>query len=256
MTQIIKETPILFNTAMVQAIESGIKTMTRRIVKIDPAFENSHIDIRSDYETLDSGKRTAGLYAYFYDKDSEVYDTKCPYGHGQPDWGDRQPGDRLWVRETFFDCSKFKEADLFSHVVGDFIYKEDTDFIGCHKWKPSIHMPKVAARIWLEVISVRVERLNDITEQDAIKEGILYDKFLQKYGCNACEVRGSSSCRAGCEDGFFDNAKDPFKYLWQSIYGNESWVVNPWVWVVEFKRITNYTPRKNGIKKFNEKHEK
>lgn len=138
---------------------------------------------------------------------------KCTYG---------QPGDVLWVRETSLyddDAGIYKYAADFS--------KSDVEYLK-GSWKPSIHMPKEAARIWLEVVSVKVERLHDISEQDAIAEGIEpvaegwknYYK-ASKFGTNFC----------------WPTPYHSFQSLWETINGLESWELNPWVWVVEFKRI-------------------
>ena len=117
----------------------------------------------------------------------------CPYG---------QPGGRLWVRETFEDC----ESALHSCVL----YRADGGTPGT-KWTPSIHMPRWASRITLEITGVRVERLQDISEEDAISEGT-------PFPCGGW-VGG-------------------YQKLWESIHGPGSWDLNPWVWVVEFKRVT------------------
>jgi hypothetical protein len=194
-----KEKPILFSTPMVQAILEGRKTMTRRIIKKVPAgkdIDDVHINILAD--------------------------VKCPYGN---------PGDLLWVRESFFDAADYKNAPIFSNTEGNYIYKADTDFIGCHKWKPSIHMPKAAARIWLEVTHVTAQLLHDITEEDAIAEGIeqikgytfqMYKNYRPEHGPN---------------DGY-QHAPSSFMSLWKKINGADSWKANPFVWCVEFKVLS------------------
>jgi hypothetical protein len=137
-------------------------------------------------------------------------------------------GDILWVRETYCDITNYKQEPLFSSINGNFVYKANTDFIGEHKWKPSIFMPKEASRISLLVKNVRVERLNDISESDAVAEGIksihkdnevLYD--MQGKGQTYCPVTA-------------------YGFLWESINGVGSWESNPFVWVVEFERMINH----------------
>ncbi|MDO8997221.1 MAG: hypothetical protein Q7U77_11390 [Sediminibacterium sp.] len=180
-----KYIPILFSTAMVQAIIEGRKSMTRRVVKPQPS------------ET--------GVSAF---NDGEHPQMKCPYG---------QVGDILWVRESFISGYECDEGSFNTDEDGEYIpvlkYKADRESFDwydgnsdfpCEKipWKPSIHMPKSACRIFLKITNVRVERLQDISEEDAIAEGIA-----------------------------------SFKSLWQSINGEKSWDDNPWVWVIEFERI-------------------
>lgn len=198
--------PILFSTEMVQAILAGRKTQTRRIIKIKttPFIEN--LSEESMKKHLESpGAR-------------EIY-------------GGYNAGDILWVRETSFEITeRLRSFPLFQNYTVDekFLFKTDSPDIGCHNWKPSIFMPKEAARIFLKVTNVRVERLQDISEVDAIDEGI-----------RKCTLDG-------CEDlwenyngfmGFYE-AKDSFQSLWQSINAKKHpWESNPWVWVYEFERI-------------------
>lgn len=169
--------PILFSTAMVQAILEGRKTQTRRVVK---------------------GEHLRGVTC-----DATMYSqmaTRCPYG---------QPGDILWVRETFMPITTYS----VDGAVKGFAHKADRkEWDDCAKWKPSIFMPFAAARIFLRIKSVRVERLQDITEEDAVAEGVF--------------------------NTFINTAKHQFYKIRQSINGPESWDANPWVWVVEFERIT------------------
>lgn len=166
---------------MVKAILEGRKTMTRRVVKDTQNW---------DYVRLYDGH---AKFCELYNHLNETY-IKCPYG---------QPGDRIWVRETFFgDTAHYvykadDNTELFQ-IIGDVI------------WKSPIFMPKEAARLWLEIVNVRVERLYDISYQDIICEG------LQKQ---------------------FEEASpnEWFLNLWQKINGNKK--ENPWVWVIEFRRV-------------------
>lgn len=123
----------------------------------------------------------------------------CPYG---------QVGDRLWVRESFAVC---EDNNIFYKADGKPDPWDGWDGV---KWKPSIHMPRQASRITLEITGIRVERLNDISEADAIAEG-----------CQCAGVPASLTNRGA------------FAKLWESINGFDSWSVNPWVWVVEFKVV-------------------
>ena len=138
-----KERPILFSTEMVKAILQGRKTQTRRIVKPQPIGKVTYFkgEIWTDEPDVITSRTI-----------------KCPYG---------QPNDRLWVRETWARES-FPNGTTARSVETLYLANGDKAV----RWKPSIHMPKAAARIWLEVVSVRVERLNDISEKDAIAEGI------------------------------------------------------------------------------------
>ena len=160
--------PILFSTEMVQAILEGRKTQTRRLHGLDEIKKNPN-DWTFYYFSKDDKRTFAHFRKQEDNKIKSIFGTS-PY----------QIGDILWVRETFFNCSSFKEYPLFSEIKGNFCYKTN-DFIGCHKWKPSIYMPKKAARIFLEVTNVRVERLQDISEEDVIAEGVKMIKKGEKY---------------------------------------------------------------------------
>jgi hypothetical protein len=206
-----KEIPILYSTAMIQAKLAGRKTQTRRTSKLDLINQNP-----DDWEyVFDDGKHM------FFSKTQEdlMHIVKCPYG---------MPGDLLWARETWNQVfvttsNKFPEGHL------EFRYKADHKGMiikGHDKYKPSIHMPKVAARIWDRVVSIRVERLQDINEEDVIAEGI--------------EVRESGYRNYRLkEDAFlFMTAKRSYQTLWESINGLESWEANPWVWVVTTENVS------------------
>lgn len=228
-----KEKPILFSTPMVQAIMDGRKTMTRRIVKPKRNIESHEILYKcgeNDY--------WIGTYNGHFMGHSSTR-MKCPYG---------QPGDLLWVRETFFDTKKVKEAFAFQHSP-DFIYKADeNNFIGCHNWKPSIHMPKAAARIWLRVTDIRVERLQYISSGDIIDEGI---RVPIHEGKICWEVGQENNAMSFMPQGSFTTHKElvsehliyfaHWAELWCKINGRESWDLNPFVWVVSFEVVS-----KNG----------
>jgi hypothetical protein len=151
-------------------------------------------------------------------------DDDCILLPGYKDWVMRDcpyngPGDRLWVRETWADEHPFD---------GQILYRERDEYRAPERWRPSIFMPRKYSRILLEVVSVRVERLQEISEEDAREEGIIDG------GCLSCG--GSEPC--GCSNPKPD-ARDAFINLWDSINAKRGvgWDVNPLVWVVEFKRI-------------------
>jgi hypothetical protein len=206
-----RERPILFNAPMVRAILAGTKTQTRRVVKL-----------WEFYEPLDKAPLMPADLEYL--PDFRAYRSTCPYG---------QPGDRLWVRESFdpiypqdpsYNGGKPIEYDYqATYKHGDRL----GDLIGVKKkWKPSIHMPRRASRITLEITGVRVERLQDISEADAQAEGI---NVLPTLKGQACNIDGGPLLAGGPRLAFRD--------LWQSINGPESWQATPWVWVVEFKPL-------------------
>lgn len=230
------ERPILFSAPMVRALLDGSKTQTRRLYKV-----RKHPDIGCEMAASELTQER-----------QHVIDRICPYG---------QPGDRLWVRETF--ALSVVDPDGLSPQDDpenwDVIYRADpeqpsggwTDANGKRieaPWKPSIHMPRWASRIDLEITSVRVERLNDISEADADAEGcerldserVTFDPEL----CDRCG--GTRLHRAlGPNGGVIedvdcvecDTYAKRYKHLWESINGAGSWALNPWVWVVEFKRV-------------------
>lgn len=181
-----KERPILFSTPMVQAILAGRKSQTRRVIK-------------SKTGTFDVCKTKEGNIVGIEATDDEgrlIDSVICPYG---------KVGDVLWVRETFRPKShSFPTGEHFEYRATAEVDGNPTD----EPWKPCTFMPKDAARIWLKITGVRVERLQDISEEDAKAEGI-----------------------------FAESAKECFQTLWQSINGEGSWNDNPWVWVIEFERI-------------------
>lgn len=196
------ERPILFSAPMVLALLNGCKTQTRRVAKLTA---NGHVKEQSGNRRWHPADFDVGL--------------ACPYG---------QPGDRLWVRETFANIAMYRDAPLLADRQSDFAYRASGDNIGCHKWKPSIHMPRVASRITLEITSVRVEHVQDISKEDALTEGIvpLHEGF-------------------GLPDGIHFHASDPresYLSLWNAINGEGSAWNNPWVWVVEFKRLQGAKP--------------
>ena len=201
-----KERPILFSAPMVRAILAGRKTQTRRAAK--PVF---HPDLGNIYYP--------GALVLEHEP-QHVIDRACPYG---------QPGDRLWVREawTTHACfDHFPPRDLTTRSIH---YLAD-DECRTGRYRHARFMPRWASRILLEVVSVRVERLNDISEADAVAEGIIQQKTTGWFSVPGINGAGTS-------------ARAAYALLWNSINGAGSWDKNPWVWVVEFKRIE---PPKNG----------
>lgn len=215
------ERPILFSGPMVRAILDGTKTQTRRLVKPRGGWT---IDERDDGTLwpMDPTWSSGDAHDPWW---------PCPFG---------EPGDRLWVRETHAvlcrladpvcPCEAPPPAPGANHCVE---YRADTeaarpggwdaapDDAEAAKWKPSIHMPRWASRITLEVTGVRVERLQDITEKDAREEGVAPAPF----------------CKAGRATGL--EHVEAFEDLWDTINGKRAtWASNPWVWVVGFRRVT------------------
>ena len=227
------ERGMIFNGEMVRAILDGRKTQTRRPVRFPVLDKNLGCELAGNEL---AGELSAGNYL------------NSAFG---------KPGHRIWVRETWATlgnedgCCVDWEDNLCKgdersaariyrasceQRPGDYglwsipddadwkPHTKDHKFEGA--WRPSIHMPRWASRILLEITSVRVERLNAISEEDARAEGIIDG------GCLNCGEPEPCGCANPEPD-----ATDAFAYLWQSIYGQESWNANPWVWVIEFKSI-------------------
>ena len=198
--------PIIFSAPMVRALLDGQKTQTRRIVKPQPV---------SYYDGI----------CWFDDGDDHM--PACPYG---------QPGDLLWVRETWFD--EYDEATCRPLTPPRAIYRatersevrfmDDDGFTAFNRdgtmkspWRPSIHMPRWASRLTLRITDVRVQRLQEISEADARAEGA------------PLELRLLDSVRLGATASHTGG----FERLWESIHGPDSWASNPWVWCLSFRVI-------------------
>lgn len=211
--------PMLFSTPMVQAILEGRKTQTRRIMKHQPPKGNYKFGINVSGTRC---KENGLLHWIGIDEEIEYKVTdsnqpyfKCPFNKG----------DIIWVRETFVPIKN----------SNDFFYKADEGisvpfFDYQQKWKPSLFMPKEACRLFLEVKDIRIERLNEISESDAIAEGVeiihyaepnvpIYNNYLLK------EKLGTT------------NPILSYQTLWQKINGQNSWKENPFVWVYDFKVV-------------------
>lgn len=239
-----KERGMIFNGEMVQALLDGRKTQTRRIMKAQPSehFTPMNMALETDYKARwytpgivdkDGYLQPAGKEVFGVADENEGY--SCPFG---------AVGDRIWVRETWGVVSHELDEDgriqpwtpdrpaaaihempfgngyYSGHAIyaadGDFTWGDDDGYEdGRSCWKPSIHMPRAASRILLEITDVRVERLQSITLGDICKE----------VGCGLYDFRPATY-------GF-----QVWEELWKSIYGAENWQANPWVWVISFKRV-------------------
>lgn len=222
---------MIFNGEMVRAILDGRKTQTRRPVKFPHIDRDAMCELSGNELT---GELSAGNYR------------NSPHG---------KPGDHIWVRETWGVVSHELDEDGRiqpwspdrtataihempfgnGYYTGHAIYAADGEFTwgdddgyedGRSCWKPSIHMPRAACRLMLEITGVRVERLNSISQEDAQAEGMELTGWRPTY----------SDPDSGGE---VWTPYDNFAQLWESIYGEESWKANPWVWVIEFKVVPN-----------------
>jgi len=213
-----KELPILFSTPMVQAIIEDRKEMTRRTAGLD------HINIIPEsWICLDLNEN--GFMKFFNEKANLKTSAKPRY----------QVGDILWVKETFSFAPLTKETKPFYPELSDYIYKAGSNFISV-KWKSSLFMPKKASRLWLEITSIKCERLKDITNKDAFAEGI---EWKIKYPEESPETKYYRDYMFNDRfwAGEYFNAKNSFFTLWKKINGNESLKSNPWVFVYSFKKI-------------------
>jgi hypothetical protein len=196
-----KLTPLLMKSFLVDQTRKGNKTQTRRLNGLEEI--NNNISVYN----YDPPQKT------FLRKDGKptTIVVKSPYG---------QIGDVIWVRETW--CKNEREEGKFHYAASVCSPKWDKPNSG---WKPSIHMPKEACRLFLEVTDIRPERLQDITEEDAIDEGI------------ECDSMGDCKDYLSDDYPFLYEPKRSFKSLWKLINGEDSWKSNPWVWRIQFKQI-------------------
>ncbi|HDU4901972.1 TPA: hypothetical protein RFU16_003376 [Klebsiella quasipneumoniae subsp. similipneumoniae] len=218
-----KERGMIFNSEMVRAILDGRKTQTRRIMAPQPADDIERC--------IFPNPEAIGWKSSLRHKHGSTTAHFCHYG---------KPGDRIWVRETFQgplfdydlmdsyckDPTPFEKPEFCVYkadgVPAPEFYDADDELHCC--WRPSIHMPRWASRILLEITDVRVERLNAISQEDAQAEGMELTGWRPTY----------SDPDSGGE---VMTPYDNFAELWSSIYGDESWKANPWVWVISFKRV-------------------
>lgn len=219
--------PILFNTEMVRAILDGRKTCTRRVIKPQPDEKHTY---PLGFVTDSTEKKEVGSFGFAANEYGvSIQYVKPPYRYA--------PGDILYVRETFawcpcWDCGLDIEPGRCSNATakiykegeyGCYMYRascEDNEYPSADTWHPSIHMPKEAARIWLKVTDVRVERLQDITSEQISREGV---EVEYPHVLNGEEKRYA------------------FSTLWNSTIKKSDldrygWDANPWVWVIEFER--------------------
>lgn len=238
--------PILFSASMVRAILAGTKTQTRRAMKNPPEWRTDHHPHGWQWNGKKPGEPVLSKWPDAKLIGQEIAQrATCPYG---------KPGDRLWVREAFrfpesIDHLSPAEIGEKALAVGypkpwcpiqfeadglrrtpqewrDFVTPPQANEAG--RLRAGMHMPRWASRITLEVTGVRVERLQDISEADAIAEGLIFDDKRPEWGCWYVD----ESAKRGT-----DYPVEAYRALWEQINGPESWSANPWVWVVEFKRL-------------------
>lgn len=209
-----RERPILFSGLMVRALLAGTKTQTRRVVKPQPDSTHSGFPYWNVGGYRASWCRSAEDGGPLEPENPLL----CHYG---------QPGDRLWVRETFGHFERNENFKLGCEVL----YRADGNCLELEPWRPSIHMPRWASRTLLEITSVRIERLQDISDEDARAEGL--------------------ECMAGDPECGYRNyldqtgqdwslsPRESFQSLWESINGPASWSANPWVWPLDLRRLLN-----------------
>ena len=210
-----KETGLIFKAPLVRAILEGRKTQTRRVAK--PV---KHPDLGNLY--------TPGALLREHEP-QHVINRACPMG---------QPGDRIYVRETARSCRAYEVQGYPPSQWGNkpIWFEADGTPPGAEtawatKATPAIHLPMFAARIWLEVTSVRVERLQDISEEDAITEGI--ERADNFFGCTCWKAYGEPE---GADVVCPDDPIGSFRTLWESTGGD--WNANPWVWAIDFKVLS------------------
>lgn len=200
-----RERPILFSGPMVRAILEGRKTQTRRVVKPQPTGGPTKLTFCQESR----GAWLLGKHLY-----------PCPYG---------VPGDRLWVRETWGYRGQFYSEN--AHAEGPVIYRADglpTDVHG-ERWRPSIHMPRRVCRLELDIARVRVERFQDITDADAMAEGI--KKIEGRAGGKEFNLFGLPEW-----DELATTPREAFRMLLESVGRGKAWTDNDWCWVVDFTR--------------------
>ena len=213
-----KERPILFSAPMVRATLEGRKTQTRRVCK--------PMNKWVDQECREVRTVNGEPFHFLKGATAPIEKLLCPYG---------QPGDKLWVRETaqHYKMPNFLTGEPTTADAGQYCADGEPVLIDggydAAWWYsrptcPAIHLPRWASRILLEVVSVRVERLQDISEEDAEQEGISQD-----YADNAQMIAEAMNCQEP------DPFTSCFKILWEDINGAKSWDANPWVWAIKFR---------------------
>jgi hypothetical protein len=238
-----KERPILFQGAMVRALLAGTKTQTRREVKwrdVSPGLNLGFTGLQAVNQDARGWVLTSMGGSCWQERCAP---TPCPYG---------QPGGRLWVRETW--AHGIHAMAALRDEDGPFVYAATDSIQGRlgDRWRPSIHMPRYVSRITLEITAVRVERLQAISETDATAEGVTADKphtWWQGYREHNGDLMHQQVTGDTPPDWMVEphrmkrmkhlerSARDWYQALWNSINGAGSWEANPWVWVVEFRRV-------------------
>jgi len=245
-----REHPILMKGPLVRATLEGRKTQTRRPIKPQPS--NDIVDVEYDCE--------ADLWLGNTQEDNDLgfcssWAARCPLGNEV---------DRLWVRETWGigarPCPVEGGREGIEYRADEGFLEDDISLLPLYSvdppdghtldeyckrgWRPSIHMPRWACRLVLPLVSVRVERVQSITEEDAIAEGVPHnsDRPIDKMWCDTCLGHGVVERYAmgavrvdDCTE--CDTARKLFRNIWVRLYGQESWDENPWVWVAEWKEI-------------------
>lgn len=230
-----RERGIIFNAEMVRAVLEGRKTQTRRIIK------NQRVGDNWSVQPAKNPRIPGHTHDWWLPTATKPYSAlpRCPYG---------AVGDRLWVRESSY-AAELKPSGLSAviYTADNALRLAEGDESVKAKWQklfdyrggtglqvPSIHMPRWASRITLEITGVRVEHLQDISESDAVAEGIEplplepdMPQFYHEYF--PIGIKNGLRCNM--------SAASSFSGLWEAIYGKESWQANPWVWVIEFKRV-------------------
>jgi len=224
--------PILFNTEMVRAILDGRKTCTRRLVKPQPKSKLCYTFAGSDSDTWGYPNRTAHeIWGEEFKLPNDITEEELSKRWNPPYHTD----DILYVRETWCGLPVNEAGHMRGHTI--YYYKADGELRpkGWRgTWHPSIHMPKEAARIWLKVTDVRVERLQSITVEGAIREGAEGEK------CHHTNA-GAFGCTDCLNTGWIEPPQVEFMQIWNSTIKKSDidrygWDANPWVWVIEFER--------------------
>lgn len=226
-----KERGMIFNAEMVRAILDGRKTQTRRVMNVQPESNQfGLLHITSSTKRSDIGKyHWAESNATGNHVRSKLF--SCPFG---------AVGDRIWIRESFFPAPLEMQYTPPRKTMWNIAYRDGVQMeklapveynpliYNYERWTPSIHMPRWASRITLEITNVGVQRLQSISPNDAAHEGLVRLPATGRY----CINQGDQYFCAASHD-----AREVFSWLWESIYGADSWKANPWVWVIEFKRV-------------------
>lgn len=211
-----RERPIIMSGESVLAILSGTKTQTRRVYK--PRAPGPCEGMAES----DDGRP----WPFWWDPNQgpEYYPVRCPYG---------EPGDRLWVRETW----RIDDSGVYDSMTSMFIYRADEDMPQLKgSWKSPIFMPRAASRLTLEISDVRMQRLQDISDEDARREGL--DWAAPQYLPHDDEGPDEDPREVGYSNGG-SFARDNFQRLWQMVNGKRApWASNPWVWALAFRRVS------------------